>query len=188
GVLEVVADLPWAWSIPIGAFLGVVGGVVLAMSIASEALQMTVATDHLEYRQENREGWIERVDVATMYPDGRDIVVLDSSGRALVRLNVESLDRSRLVRTLREYDYPWRDEDPFEAGYQRWMDGRPGFTTAEHRLIDRWQEVRRKGKARAEAEVALREADLVVRDRDGRVQVRRAGDSGYGADRRPATS
>ncbi len=188
GLLQVIAGLPWSWSIPIGVLLGVVGGVLLAMTIVHEALQLTVAPDHLEYRQEGREGWIERADVASVYGDGSDVVVLDAGGRALVRLNAEALDRSRLVQTLREYDYPWQEEDPFEADYHRWMDGRPGFTAAEHRLIGRWQEVRRKGKERAEAESALREADLVVRYREGRVQVRRAGEPGHGTDRRPAAS
>ncbi|UFU03594.1 hypothetical protein LQF12_03005 [Ruania suaedae] len=188
GLLEVIAGLPWAWSIPIGVLLGVVGGVLLAMTIVHEALSLTVATDHLEYRQEGREGWIERAEVASIHPDGRDVVVLDERGRVRARLNAEALESASLARTLREFDYPWRQEDPFEGDYQRWMDGRPGFSAAEHALIGRWQEARRKPRERTEAEAALREADLAVRYRDGRVQVRRVGGAGRGADSRPAAS
>ncbi|MGO1850280.1 YqeB family protein [Microbacterium sp. JB110] len=188
GVLQVVAGLPWAWSIPIGALLGVVGGVLLALNIESEGLRLTVATDHIEYRQEDREGWIERTDVATMYPDGHYVVVLDPRERIRVRLNADGVSRSALASTMREHGYPWLDQDPFEGDYARWVDGKPGFTSGEHRLIREWRRKRRKNTGRMEAEEALREAGLVVRCRGERVEARRAGGVSDGTDRRSAAS
>lgn len=188
GLLELVADLPWTWSVPAGVVLGVVVAAFLALTIVHEGLRLTVAPDHLEYRQEGREGWIERSDVASIYADGTYAVVLDEKSRLLTRLDADGLNSTTLAQTLREYGYPWREADPFETDYQRWMDGRPGFTAAEHRLIHRWQEVRRKQPERIDADAALREENLVVRYRDGRVEVRRARESNHGTHRRPATS
>ncbi|HIZ34520.1 MAG TPA: hypothetical protein H9815_01990 [Candidatus Ruania gallistercoris] len=184
-LLEVLAVLPLTWSVPAGVLLGLVGAGFLAFAIVHEGLKLTVDEDHLEHRQEDREGWIEREQVASIYPDGGDVVVLDRRTRLLVRLDADGLRRTELVRALREHGYPWQEEDPFEADYQRWMDGRPGFTAAEHRLIGTWREVRTKKAERVKAEAALREAGLVVRERDDRVQVRRAEGARDGAHRRP---
>lgn len=183
GVLQVVAGLPWAWSIPIGALIGVAGGVLLARSIVREGLRLTVAADHIEYRQEGREGWIERTDVATVYPDGHYVVVLDPHERIRVRLNADGVNRRALASTMSEYGYPWCDQDPFDGDYALWVDGKPGFSSAEHRLIREWRGARRKNADRMEAEEALRETDLVVRYRRERVEIRRVGGSHDGTDR-----
>ncbi|HLR28852.1 MAG TPA: hypothetical protein VK086_09170 [Ruania sp.] len=180
GVLGVIADLPPAWSVPAGVLLGVAAAVFLALTIVHEALSLTVAEDHLEYRQEGREGWIERAEVASLHMDGDHVVVLDPHTRIRARLNTEGINPATLARQLRERGYPWRESDPYEEDYQRWVDGRPGFTAAEHRLIDRWREVRGKCEQRRAAEEALREANLVVRYRDHRVQVRRGRESAHG--------
>lgn len=175
-LLEVLAGLPLTWSVPAGVLLGLVGAAFLISAIVHEGLELTVADDHLEYRQEGREGWLERAEVKHIYTDGTDAVVLDEQSSVLVRLNAEALPARRLAQTLHQHGYPWAEQDPFEADYQRWLAGRPGFTSAEHRLIDRWQEVRRKTPERMSAEAELREAGLVVRYRDDRVQVRRTGE------------
>ncbi|UFU07252.1 YqeB family protein [Ruania halotolerans] len=188
GVLQVIAGLPWSWSIPIGVALGAIGAAFLASTIVHESLRLSVASDRLEYRQEDQDGWIDRTDVATVYPEGSNVVVLDASGRMRARLNADGLNREAVQSALREHGYPWRDQDPFEADYQRWADGKPGFTTAEHRLIRQWREKRRKNTDRMEAEEALRESNLVVRWCQDSVEVRRAGESDHGTDSRPATS
>lgn len=175
-LLEILAGLPLTWSVPAGVLLGLVGAAFLISAMVHEGLELTVADDHLEYRQEGREGWLERTEAAHIYIDGTDVVVLDDQTRLLVRLNAEALPARRLAQTLRQHGYPWCEQDPFEADYQRWLAGRPGFTSAEHRLIGRWQEVRRKAPERMSAEAELREVGLVVRYRDDRVQVRRTGD------------
>lgn len=180
GVLGVIADLPLAWSVPIGVLLGIVGAAFLVLTIVHEALSVTVTDDHLEYRQEGREGWIERAEAASIHMDGSYVVVLDTDTRIRVRLKAEGIDTSALAESLRVRGYSWHESDPHEKDYQRWLDGRPGFSASEHRLIDRWRQVRGKFAERMAAEVALREANLVVRFRDGRVQVRRGSESPNG--------
>ena len=175
-LLEVLAGLPLTWSVPAGVLLGLVGAAFLTSAIVHEGLELTVADDHLEYRQEGREGWLDRAEVRHIYADGTDAVVLDDQSRVLVRLNAEALPAGKLAHTLHQHGFPWCEQDPFEADYQRWLAGRPGFSSPEHRLIGQWQEVRRKTPERMSAEAELREVGVVVRYRNGRVQVRRTGE------------
>ncbi|WP_147916047.1 hypothetical protein [Ruania zhangjianzhongii] len=186
-LLEVLAELPLGWTLPIGLVLGAGAGVLLAGVITHESLKLTVSTDGLEYRQKDREGWLDHHDVASVHRDGRYAVVCDRERGVLARLDADGLSSERLRAALQAHGYRWLPADPFDADYRRWQDGRPAFTDAEHRLIRSWRKAGKDEEERAEAEVDLRAAHLAVRERDGRIQVRRTGQSRHGTHRRPAT-
>lgn len=186
-VLEVLADLPLAWSLPIGLVLGAVGAVALAGAVVHESLTLTVSAAGLEYRQKDRDGWLDHHRVASLHRDGRYAVVLDPQGRVLARLDADALNEQRLQAALEAHGYRWLPADPFEADYRRWQDGRPEFTDEEHRLVRRWQEAG-DGEARVEADRDLRERCLAVRKRGGRIDLRRTAGSEHGTHRRPQAS
>lgn len=187
-LLEVLAGLSLVWTLPIGLVLGAVGGILLAGVIEHESLKVTVGPDGLEYRQKDREGWLDHHDVASIHRDGRYAVALDRDGHVLARLDADDLGWERLQAALKARGYRWLPADPFEQDYRRWQDGRPEYTDAEHRLVRRWHKAGKDDEERAEADRDLRQADLAVRERDGRIQVRRTTGSEHGANRRPAAS
>ncbi|GHH68819.1 CysS/YqeB C-terminal domain-containing protein [Promicromonospora soli] len=85
---------------------------------------------------------------------------------------------------LEQHRYKWRDADLHEQQFERWVDGRPGFTAAEHEVLRRRLEKRKDAAARTDADLAA--FRLVARIRDDRIQVRRtaSADEGVrGADR-----
>lgn len=184
-LIEVVAGLTLAWSLPVGLVLGVVAGVALAASISHEGLRLTVDGGGLEYQQKDRDGWLDHADVASVHRDGSDAVVLDRDGGVLARLDADSISADRLRAALEQHGYRYLPADPFEADYRRWQDGRPELSGDEHRLVRRWRAAGKDAEARAEAEADLREAGLAVRQRDGRIQVRRTAGSRHGTHRRP---
>lgn len=173
GLLDVAASMTLIWSVPAGALLGLIGGGILIHSMAHEGLQLNVADDHLEYRQLGSEGWIEASDVAGAHRHGKYVVFLDHQARVLARLDAESLDFDELSSALQEHGYIWENQDPFEDAYQHWIDGRPGYSESEHRLVRRWKEARTKQLERMAVDEELRAAGLVVRERDSRVEIRR---------------
>lgn len=188
GLIDVAADLPLSWSLPIGLILGVVGGLGIASAILRESLTLTIDADGVEYRQNGRDGWLDHTAVASFYRDGRYAVVLDHHDGILARLDADGIGTSRLQGALEQHGYRFRTSDPFESEYRRWQDGRPEFTAAEHRILRRWHEAGKNSLERIEAEADLREAHLAVREREGRLQVRRTTGSKHGTYRRPAAS
>ncbi|MFE5293938.1 hypothetical protein ACFQ8T_17310 [Isoptericola sp. NPDC056618] len=175
GPVELLAGLPLAWSVPILGGLGVVAGVVLALSTVGEALRLTVADDHLEHRTDDREGWVERTDVADVFRDARYVVLLGAAGAPRERLDADTLRRDELQAAFEAHGWPWRDADPHEHAYERWMDGRPGFSAEEHALLRRRLAERKDAAAVAEVDGALAAHGLAARVREDRLQVRRLG-------------
>ncbi len=153
--------------------LGLLGGGFIAFMTVGEAPQLTVADDHVEHRQEEREVWIERSDVGAAFPDRTDLVLLRPDGALRARLDTDTLSAARVRDALTGHGWPWHDVDPHEQSYERWVDGRPGFTAAEHEALRRRLEKRKDADARRQADEDLAALGLVARVRDDRIQVRR---------------
>lgn len=181
GVVRLVGTLPLEWSLGILGGLGLLAGGFIAFMTVGEAPVLTVADDHLEHRQEEREVWIERSDVGSVFQDGNDLVLLRPDGGLRARLDVDTLSRVRVQGALDRHRWPWWDTDPYEQRFERWVDGRPGFTATEHEVLRRRLEERKDAAARRKADEELAALGLVARVRDDRVQVRRATSADEGA-------
>jgi hypothetical protein len=181
GVIRLVGTLPLEWSLGILGGLGLLGGAFIAFMTVGEAPRLVVADDHLEHLQEEREVWIERADVGAAFPDKNDLVLLRPDGGLRARLDVDTLSRAKVRDALDQHRWPWRDTDPYEQRFERWVDGRPGFTDAEHEALRRRLEERKDAAARRKADEDLAALGLVARVRDDRIQVRRATSADEGA-------
>lgn len=181
GVIRLIETLPLEWSLGILGGLGLVGGAFVAFMVVGEAPTLTVADDHLEHRQEEREVWIERSDVGAAFRDRDELVLLRPDGNLRARLDVETLSQAKVRAALDGHRWPWRDTDPYEQGFERWVDGRPGFTADEHQALRRRLEERKDAAASRKADEELSALGLVARIRDDRIQVRRTTSADEGA-------
>ncbi|WP_036964468.1 YqeB family protein [Promicromonospora kroppenstedtii] len=184
-LVTLIESLTLPWTLGILGGLGLLGGGFIAFVTVGEAPVLTVADDHLEHRQEEREVWIERADVGAAFPDRTDLVLLRPDGALRARLDTDTLSAARVRDALNGHGWPWRDADPHEQDYERWVDGRPGFTAAEHEALRRRLEKRKDAGARRQADEDLAALGLVARVRDDRIQVRRTAttEGARGADR-----
>ncbi|MCA5895101.1 hypothetical protein LEP48_17360 [Isoptericola sp. NEAU-Y5] len=178
GPVELFAGLPLSWSVPIVGGLGLVGGVFLALVTAGEALRLTVADDHLEHRTDDQEGWVERAEVTGVFRDGHDLVLLGAGGAPRARLDADTLRAAEVRGAFETHGWRWLDGDPHEAAYLRWMDGRPGFTPAEHALLRRRLAERKDAAAVAEVDAELASRGVAARRRGDRLEVRRCDPTG----------
>ncbi|MFI9489206.1 hypothetical protein ACIG47_22655 [Promicromonospora sp. NPDC052451] len=181
GVLRLVESLSLPWSLGILGGLGLVGGAFLAMVTVGEAPVLTVARDHLEHEQEERAAWVERSDVGAVFRDRSDLVLLRPDGGLRARLDVDTLPAARVRDALAEHGWPWSEADPHEQRFERWVDGRPGFTAAEHEVLRRRLAERKDAVARRAADEELDALGLVARLRDDRLQVRRTASAAGGS-------
>lgn len=174
GVIDLASDLPLGWSVGIVGALGVAAGLYIAHAAGREALHLTVARGHLTYRQEDRQGWIERQDLSAVFREGRHLVLLDHDTRVRARLDADALNAGAVQEALQSHGYPWRDGDPHEGRYLDWIDGRPEFTDQEHTLLRRRHRERKNPAAREALDEELTAHGLVLREQAGTVRVRRA--------------
>lgn len=180
-VLQLVETLPLAWTLGILGGLGLLGGAFVAFMTVGEAPALSVADDHLEHRQEEREVWIERSDVGVVFRDARYLVLLRPDGALRSRLDADTLSWDKVKGALEQHRWPWRDADPYEERFERWLDGRPGFTAAENEALRRRLEERKDAAALRKTDEDLAALGLVARLRDDRIQVRRTTSAGEGA-------
>ncbi|MFD7308125.1 hypothetical protein [Promicromonospora sp. NPDC059942] len=184
-LLTLIESLPLPWTLGILGGLGLLGGGFIAFMTVGEAPVLTVADDHVEHRQEEREVWVERSDVGAAFRDKEDLVLLRPDGGLRVRLDTDTLSVEKVRQALTRHGWPWHDADPHEQQFERWVDGRPGFTPAEHEVLRRRLEERKDAAARRQADEDLAALGLVARVRDDRIQVRRtaATEDARGTDR-----
>lgn len=184
-LLTLIESLSLPWTLGILGGLGLLGGGFIAFMTVGEAPVLTVADDHVEHRQEEREVWVERSDVGAVFRDKEDLVLLRPDGGLRARLDTDTLSAARVREALAGHGWPWHDADPHEQQFERWVDGRPGFTPAEHEVLRRRLEERKDAAARRQADEDLATLGLVARVRDDRIQVRRtaATEDARGADR-----
>jgi len=172
GLIQLLADVDHDWSLPILGGLGILGSIAIAVIAHHEAPELDVNDDHLEHRQEHREVWIDRGDVGVVFRDGRDLVLLTTDGGLRARLDVDDLSASSLLGALRDHGWPVKEQDPYEADFEAWADGRPGFSTEQNALLRRRREARKDPTELRTVDEQLTEMGLVVRVRTDRLQVR----------------
>lgn len=173
GWLELLGDLPQGWSLVVLTGLGLVVGIILALYTVHEALSLRVFGDHLESEADGREGWTERATTTDVFRDNATLVLLQRDAAPVRLPGADDLREGDLRAAFERHDWPWRGTDPHAGEYERWVDGRPGFTADEHTLLRRRHDAGKDESARIEADTALFAAGLVVRTQKKQLHVRR---------------
>ncbi|MFB9662276.1 hypothetical protein ACFQS3_06105 [Glycomyces mayteni] len=168
GLFELVTDLPRAVQLIGGTALGLVAGLVLALWVVSELLKVTVGRDALRFKRGDDEQEVARGDVASVFLDGKRLVVLGHRRQELAQVDFD-LDRDELAAALRRHGYTWQPGgDPYGGELKRWVPGADGLPRGADALLkarERALEKSNDGDLR-ELREELAGIDVVVRDRD----------------------
>ena len=178
GPLELAASLPTVWLVPIMTVLGLAIGVWLATQADNDALSVRVDADSLLLTAKKRERYVARDDIAAVFTDPKDLVLVGHDDRELYRYSVADISTSHLEHALRGHDYPWRGTtDPHEAQFRRWIDGHPDLDPDVNKLLRNRGDLVGGDEVAAleEATAQLQDLGVVVRDRDKQQQYRKLG-------------
>lgn len=177
GPLRLVARMPLALAAPVLAAVGALVGTWFGHEWQKENAVVTVGADATVVTHRGESVHIGRDQVAAVFTDGQDLVLLDRAGLPLVRAKADDVLTGQLRSAFERFGYPWRGtRDPHESEYVRWVDRSPDLDEQAHDLLrarHRALADKRPGEA-AQALDALRARGLVVRDRAGTQQYRRA--------------
>lgn len=142
-------DKPWQTAIATG--VGLVGGLLLAVTELAETLKLSLTDRELVTEQHDVTRTIERARVSAVFLDGKELVVLDETSRQFTR-GAHKTAAPALAEAFRSHGYPWQDTDPYAPLFHRWIPGAPGLPAEAHAVL-----AARKAALKSEAEEDVRD-------------------------------
>ncbi|HWM05303.1 MAG TPA: hypothetical protein VNP92_23435 [Actinophytocola sp.] len=165
GLLELIDSIPEPWGTVGSLTVGLVAGLVLGGIGAHESLTVSVADERVTLESFGRVATHEHADVATVFLDRKQLVLLGADTAELDRRPCE-LDRERVAAAFRAHGYPWADADPHADAYRRWVPDTPDLPTGANALLTARQKALGKTDSTNARELRseLARIGVVVRD------------------------
>ncbi|MFD4974235.1 hypothetical protein [Streptomyces sp. NPDC058424] len=181
-LVDLLADwlvaLPWAplqgpaelvTSIPAPALpaAGAVAGLVLGLVAQHEQLVIRLSDERVVLTSKGREQEFPHDAVATVFRDGKQLVLLGHDGGELTRQECD-LDTGHVAEAFTAHGYAWADADPHQDEFRRWVPGVPGLPEGVNAILKARQEsLEKKGSSDddvRELREELSRLGVVVRD------------------------
>ena len=107
------------------SLLGVTAGIWLAYVAFKESLAVAVGDQSVRVAKDGARQTVARADVAAVFLDGKQLVLVGTAAKELVREAHESTDR-RIADAFTAHGYPWTpDGDPYRDAFLRWVPDTP---------------------------------------------------------------
>lgn len=155
--------------------LGAAAGLVLALIAEQERLTVTVSDDRVATRRGGSSLEISHAEVAAVFLDGKQLVVLGKGTTELARIPSD-LDAGRLGAAFLRHGYPWSAGDPHQDDYRLWVAGTPDLPVSANALLRARERVLGKDDGKEDATILraeLAKLGVVVREEKRRQYWRR---------------
>lgn len=179
GPFELVASLPQPHAAIGGLAVGGGAGLVLAFLIHIDGLTVGVEGDRIRLKRGDVDREFRRESVRAVFVADGHLVLLGPDSGELAREKCD-LDTNRLAAALSAHGFPWRDGDPYEHEYRRWVEDLPDLPASANALLKARARALQKGDSDDAAQLReeLARLNVVVRDRNKRQFWRRTTASG----------
>ncbi|GFH34529.1 YqeB family protein [Streptomyces pacificus] len=163
GPAELAASAP----APVLPAAGAVAGLALGLVAQHEQLAIRLSGECVVLTGKGRAREFPRDVVATVFRDGKHLVLLGHDGGELTRQECD-LDTGRVAEAFTAHGYAWADADPHQGEFRRWVPGAPGLPEGANALLEARQEsLDKKGSSHEdlwELRGELARLGVVVRD------------------------
>ncbi|WP_229520878.1 DUF308 domain-containing protein [Paenibacillus sp. GM2] len=165
GVFKLVSSMHGAWGSTVMTALGLVGGGILSIIAVKESLQIRLSDREVRLKIHDEERVFARQEVAAIFLDQKQLVLLDMNGRELFRDEADGKSKAIAEAFIRA-GYDWREQDPFAEEYARWVADAPGLSPGANALfLAREKAIDREDKEDAEdLRKELSKLGVTVRD------------------------
>lgn len=126
GLIEILDDYSGTIMTLALIAVGIIAGALVALSAYEEVVWVTVTDDDVKVAVVDKTKEFKRNQVADVFTDGKTLVLLGRDTSELVRQKTDHKS-PRLQAAFEAHAYPWREGDPHEAAFTRWVDGVPGL-------------------------------------------------------------
>ncbi|GAA2073081.1 hypothetical protein GCM10009801_26130 [Streptomyces albiaxialis] len=166
-LVEFVATLGEAWHYLALAGAGLVLGVVCGLIALTESLEITLTDARVEAEGDGTEESLAREDVAAVFVDGKQLVVLGRDSGQLLRAE-HAAPAAALAAAFRAHGYPWYEADPYAALYRRWIPHSPDTGPELNALLTARKDARKRKDADDVRDLtrAAERLGYAVRDKD----------------------
>jgi hypothetical protein len=173
GLFELAASAPEPWATVGAVVLGAGVGFVLALIGAHETLQLTVSSGEVRMKRMDVPSEAARADVASVFLDGKQLVLLGSRGEELAR-EKSDLPAARVRSAFESHGYPWVAEDPYKDQYRLWVEDLPDLPPGANPVLKaRAKALEKDSETDArELRVELVKLGVVVREQKKRQYIR----------------
>lgn len=166
GPMRVVDSIPEPWAVVVPVALGVILGLVVALSAEDEVLRVGVSADKVSLSRAGTTREFERSSIGAAFADGKALVLLSRRTEELARERSD-LAAARLERAFVDHGYPWQASgDPHRDAYRRWVDDTPELSGTANALFKARQKAL-DGNDQSDADdlrAELAKLGLVIRD------------------------
>ncbi|MGP4000638.1 YqeB family protein [Streptomyces sp. 8N706] len=177
GPARLVASIP-APGLPAA---GSVAGLALGLVAQHEQLVLRLSSDRVVLTRKGREQEFSHDVIATVFRDGKQLVLLGHEGGELTRQECD-LDVGRVADAFTEHGYVWADDDPHKDEFRRWVPDTPGLPMGANAILKARQESLEKKSPSDDDVRELREElarlGVVVRDEKRRQYWRKFREAG----------
>lgn len=174
GPLRVAAELPMVWALPVLTVVGAVLGFLICTSWAEDAGTIEVSDTGITRHLKDSDRFFGRERITGVVASGKELVLLGGDAE-VYRGASESEMIPGLRAALQAHGYPeLLGTDPHEREFSAWVEGNGALSAeAEDQLRIRRRALtdKKAGEAEGAAE-KLRTLGVMVRDREGRQQIR----------------
>lgn len=126
GLIEILDDNSGTIMTLILVAVGIIAGSLVALTAYEEVVWVTVTDADVTVAVVDKTKEFKRNQVADVFTEGKTLVLLGRDTSELVRQKTDH-KASRLQAAFEAHGYPWRDGDPHDLDFARWVDGVPGL-------------------------------------------------------------
>ena len=168
-VFRFVASADRSWEVAIWIAAGFLVGLGVGLVGLTESAKVTLTSAEIRLDRDDRSLTIACDDVTAVFLDGKRLVVLDRESRQRVYESTQA-PGPRLASAFRAHGYPWRDSDPYEGLYRRWLPDTPDLPVAVNAVLKVREEALRKNARRDADDLRddVQKLGFVVRDEGDR--------------------
>ncbi len=183
GPLSLLDSIPDQVALPVLIGLGMVAGLIFGASAWADELSIMVDGSRVRLTRGEADQVINRSAVATVFMDGKHLVLLGPDTGELAR---EKTDQpvAKIAEAFTRHGYPWRaDGDPHADAFRLWSSTSPGLPAGAGALLSIRARALKDDKTEdaAELRAELLNLGVVVRDQGGKQYWRPVGPNQLGA-------
>lgn len=176
-VIELLSSFNPLWVSIILMFVGGFIGILLSLTIYSEALKMSVNNQEIIINKDDKEKKIRKSEVKEIFMEDNTVVIIGNKSQELLSGNTD-IKRNKIKEIFLYHHYPWSEQDPYVDEFDIWTLEDNAFGEKINAILyERRNAIREGDKKKAKnLKMDLNELGIVVKDRNEDQYVRKVQD------------
>lgn len=118
-VIELFDSFNPFWVSIVLMITGVIIGVLLSLTVYSEALKMSIRDTEILINKDDKENKITKSDVKEVFMEDHIVVITGKRGQELLREKTD-IKKAKVREGFLYHQYPWSEQDPYADDYKLW--------------------------------------------------------------------